>query len=84
MSLPAPEVDALLEEANQLVHDYRACAPRVAHEDALRILHAVDAAVTAAERARRRFSAESHDQARRALLRARGLIVEARRRPPQD
>jgi hypothetical protein len=79
--MPQPEVDALLAEANQLVDDYRNCAHRVPHEDALRILQAVDAAVTATERARRRFSADAQDQARRALSRARGLIVEARRRP---
>lgn len=84
MSEPDPEIEALLAEAHRLVGDYRACAPLVEHEDALRILQAVDAAVSATERARRRFSLEAHDHARRALLRARALITEARRRPAQD
>jgi hypothetical protein len=84
MSRPVPEIEALVEDAHQLVDDYRACAPVVAHEDALRILQAVDAAVSATERARRRFSLEAHDHARRALHRARALITEARRRPDQD
>ena len=84
MSEPLPEGEALLEEAHQLVGEYRACAPLVAHEDALRMLQAVDKAVSAAERARRRSSLESQDHARRALSRARELIAEARRRPGQD
>jgi hypothetical protein len=84
MSRPVPEIEALVEAAHQLVDDYRACAAVVAHQDALRLLQAVDAAVSAAERARRRFSPGAHDHARRALQRARELMAEARLRPAQD
>lgn len=86
MGDPSSDVDALLAEVDLLVRDYRASVQRVAHEDALRILQAVDAAAAAAERARRRYSAETHEQARRAMMRARDLLSEARRKepPPQS
>lgn len=81
-----PGIDALLTELDQIVQDYRKAVPRVPQEDALRVLQAVDAAASAAERLRRRYSAEAHDQARRAMSRARVMLTEARRKDaaPQD
>jgi hypothetical protein len=77
-------IDVLLAELDQIVEDYRAALQRVPQEDALRVLQAVDAAAIAADRVRRRYSAEAHDQARRAISRARTLLTEARRVPRQD
>jgi len=79
-------IDALLTELDEIVQDYRKAVPRVAQEDALRVLQAVDAAASAAERLRRRYSAEAHDQARRAMSRARLMLTEVRRNtlPRQD
>jgi hypothetical protein len=71
-------IAALLTELDQIVQDYRTAVPRVPQEDALRVLQAVDAAAAAAERVRRRYSAEAHDQARRALSRARVMLTEVR------
>jgi hypothetical protein len=79
-------IDALLTELDEIVQDYRKAVPRVPQEDALRVLQAVDAAASAAERLRRRYSAEAHDQARRAMSRARLMLTEVRRNslPRQD
>jgi hypothetical protein len=79
-------IDALLTELDQIVQDYRKAVPRVPQEDALRVLQAVDAAAAAAERLRRRYSAEAHDQARRAMTRARVMLTEVRGKgiSPQD
>jgi hypothetical protein len=80
MDQDSPGIDALLGELDQIVQDYRKAVDRVPQEDALRVLEAVDAAATAAERLRRRYSAEAHDQARRAMARARVMLSEARRK----
>ena len=77
-------IDALLADLDQIVQEYRSAIRRVPQEDALRVLQAVDAAAAAAERVRRRYSAEAHEQARRAVTRARAALDEARRLPGQD
>ena len=77
-------IEALLAELDQIVAEYRAALERVPHEDALRVLQAMDAAAVAADRVRRRYSVEAHEQARRAISRARTLLTEARRPPGQD
>jgi hypothetical protein len=77
-------VEGLLAELDQIVAEYRAALRRVTQEDALRVLQAMDAAAAAADRVRRRYSVEAHEQARRAISRARTLLTEARRPPGQD
>lgn len=84
MDQDPPGIDLLLSELDQIVQECRAALQRVSQEDALRVLLAVDAAAAAADRARRRYSAEAHEQARRAVNRARAALTEARRLPGQD